>query len=87
MKEVVHIWQEAFEKVDRVIARRMPNVSTEVENLVTRASLLLERLTWPVVRPKVGLLRETLDRLKATLLPMPYLLIFAWMVVRKVSYQ
>ena len=49
--------------------KKLSNLNTQAGK-TTRSVLLLERLRWSYLQPKLQLLRSNLDRLKSTLLLM-----------------
>ena len=66
---------DAFEELDKMILKNMPNLSQG--HRATRATMALERLKWPFIQPRVQLLRGSLDMLRANISLMLNVLIYA----------
>ena len=66
---------DAFEELDKMILKNMPNLSQG--HRATRATMALEKLRWPFIQPRVQLLRGSLDMLRANISLMLNVLIYA----------
>ena len=66
---------DAFEELDKMILKNMPNLSQG--HRATRATMALEKLKWPFIQPRVQLLRGSLDMLRANISLMLNVLIYA----------
>ncbi|KAK0512757.1 hypothetical protein JMJ35_004774 [Cladonia borealis] len=66
---------DAFEELDKMILKNMPNLSQG--HRATRATMALERLKWPFIQPRIQLLRGSLDMLRANISLMLNVLIYA----------
>ncbi len=56
-----------FEEMERVLVKKLPHLGTHDGEKAKRATVLLERLRWPYLQPKLELMRSNLERLKSTL--------------------
>ena len=56
-----------FEEMERLLVKKLPNIGIGMGEKAKRASLLLERLKWPYLQPRLELMRINLERLKSTL--------------------
>lgn len=56
-----------FEEMEGLLAKKLPNLGIGVGEKAKRATVLLERLKWPYLQPKLELMRTNLERLKSTL--------------------
>lgn len=66
---------DAFEELDSMILKNMPNLSQG--HRATRATMALERLKWPFIQPRIQLLRGNLDMVRANISLMLNVLIYA----------
>ena len=66
---------DAFEELDKMISKNMPNLSQG--HRATRATMALEKLKWSFIQPRVQLLRGSLDMLRANISLMLNVLIYA----------
>ena len=64
-----------FKEVDDIVVKRCPHLSQG--DKARRATLILERMKWPLVQPRLQLLQSNLDKLKTTLLLMINVFIYA----------
>lgn len=56
-----------FGDMERILVRKIPHLGRSDGEKAKRAKVLLERLKWPYLQPKLELLRANLERLKSTL--------------------
>lgn len=78
--EVVKECLGIFEEIDKVLVKKVPFLRAregEKGERAKRATMMLERLKWPYLQPKLLLLQSNLDRLKSTLLLMLNVIIYA----------
>ena len=66
---------EVFQEMENILVKKMPSLASEGKpgkggERVKRATVMLERLKWGYLQPKLQLLQSNLDRLKSTLLLM-----------------
>ena len=79
---------EVFQEMENMLVKKMPGLATGdrdgkgVER-AKRAMVMLERLKWGFLQPKLELLRSNLDRLKSTLLLMLNVITYARQVSGK----
>jgi len=59
-----------FEEMDKVLVEKVPHLPAGEGDHTKKAILMLERLKWPRLQPKLQVVRGNLDRLKSTLLLM-----------------
>jgi hypothetical protein len=59
-----------FEEMDKVLVEKVPHLPAGEGAQTKKAVLMLERLKWPRLQPKLQRVRGNLDRLKSTLLLM-----------------
>ena len=77
---------EVFREMEDTLVKRLPNLGSGKEGngeRVKRATVMLERLRWGYLQPKLQLLRSNLDRLKSTLLLMLNVITYARQVSEK----
>ena len=73
---------EVFQEMESILVKKLRNLSTQAGK-IARPVLLLERLRWSYLQPKLQLLRGNLDRLKSTLLLMLNVITYARQVAEK----
>ena len=73
---------EVFQEMESILVKKLPNLSTQAGK-TARPVLLLERLRWSYLQPKLQLPRGNLDRLKSTLLLMLNVITYARQVAEK----
>ncbi len=73
---------EVFEEMESILLKKMPNLRTP-GGKTPKAVLLLERVKWSYLQPKLQLLCSNLDRLKSTLLLMLNVITYARQVSGK----
>ena len=56
-----------FESMEAVLVKKLPNMGAGFSEKTKRATVLLEKLRWPYLQPKLELMRTNLERLKSTL--------------------
>ena len=56
-----------FEEMEKVLVKKLPHLGPRDGERTKRATMLLERLKWPYLQPKLELMRSNLERLKSTL--------------------
>ena len=66
---------EVFQEMENILVKKLPSLAGKGKEgrggeRAKRATILLERLKWGYLQPKLQLLRSNLDRLKSTLLLM-----------------
>lgn len=71
---------EVYKEMDGIMTHSFTNISSEGGITTAEASMLLERLRWPLLQPRLLLLRSNLNSLKTTLLLMLNILIIAWLI-------
>ena len=81
--EVVKECLEVFKEMDTIIVKKMPNLRAPGVQKSSKATVLLERLKWPYLQPKLQLLQINLDRLKSTILLMLNVITYARQVATK----
>ena len=81
--DVVKECLEVFEEMESIIVKKLPNLRAPGLEKASKASLLLERLKWPYLQPKLHLLQSNLDRLKSTILLMLNVITYARQVSSK----
>ena len=81
--DVVKECLEVFEEMENIIVKKMPNLRTPGIQKSSKATVLLERLKWPYLQPKLQLLQSNLDRLKSTILLMLNVITYARQVATK----
>ena len=69
--------------MESIILKKMPNLQTPGLEKASKAAVLLERLKWPYLQPKLLLLQSNLDRLKSTMLLMLNVITYARQVSSK----
>lgn len=80
---------EVFQEMDSILVKKLPSLGAGRRNEETRAErpkramVLLEKLKWGYLQPKLQLLRSNLDRLKSTLLLMLNVITYARQVSEK----
>ena len=79
---------EVFQEMENILVKKLPGLGATGKEgksgqRVKRATLMLERLKWGYVQPKVQLLSGNLDRLKSTLLLMLNVITYAKQVSEK----
>ena len=77
---------EVFQEMEDILVKRLPNLGSGKEGTgerVKRATVMLEKLRWGYLQPKLQLLRSNLDRLKSTLLLMLNVITYARQVSEK----
>ena len=79
---------EVFKEMDNIIVKRLPSLGAAGKGggqgeRVKRATVMLERLKWGYLQPKLELLRSNLDSLKSTLLLMLNVITYARQVSEK----
>lgn len=78
--KVVKECLEVFEEIDTILVKKMPNLRASAGERRLKAVVLLERVKWSYLQPKLQLLRSNLDRLKSTLLLMLNVITYAGQV-------
>ena len=71
---------EVFQEMEDILVKKLPKLGTSKEGngeRVKRATVMLERLKWGYLQPKLQLLQSNLDRLKSTLLLMLNVITYA----------
>ena len=58
---------EVFEGMDKMLVKKLPHLGPGNGEKAKRAMVLLEKLKWPYLQPKMELMRTNLERLKSTL--------------------
>ena len=76
-EKAVHECLVVFREIETLIMKKLPSLSVPRIERVSRAGVLLEKLKWPYLQPKILLLQSNLDRLKATILLMLNVIIYA----------
>ena len=56
-----------FDEMEKVLVKKLPRLGNREGEKAKRASLLLEKLKWPYLQPKLELMRSNLEKLKSTL--------------------
>ena len=56
-----------FEEMERVLFKKLPHLASKEGEKAKRAVMVLERLKWPYLQPKLELMRCNLEKLKSTL--------------------
>lgn len=79
---------QVFQEMETILVKRLPSLAGEGKagrggERVKRATVMLERLKWGYLQPKLQLLRSNLDRLKSTLLLMLNVITYARQVSGK----
>ena len=80
---------EVFQEMENILVKKLPSLGgggkegTRGGERVKRATIMLERLKWGYLQPKLQLLRSNLDRLKSTLLLMLNVITYARQVSEK----
>ena len=75
---------EVFQEMDSILVKKLPSLGVgRKEERPKRAMVLLEKLKWGYLQPKLQLLRSNLDRLKSTLLLMLNVITYARQVSEK----
>ena len=65
--DIVKECLDVFEEMEGLLVKKFPNLEKGDGGKVQRAMVLLERLKWPYLQPKLELMRTNLERLKSTL--------------------
>lgn len=81
--DVVKECLEVFKEMENIIVKKMPNLRAPGVENSSKATILLERLKWPYLQPKLQLLQSNLDRLKSTILLMLNVITYARQVAAK----
>ena len=86
--EVVKECLEVFQEMDSILVKKLPTLGAgrkgkKREERPKRAMIMLEKLKWGYLQPKLQLLRSNLDRLKSTLLLMLNVITYAKQVSEK----
>lgn len=84
--KVVKECLEVFEEIETVLVKKMPNIRASAEEKRPKAVMLLEKVKWTYLQPKLQLLRSNLDRLKSTLLLMLNVITYARQVAGRYVY-
>lgn len=79
---------EVFKEMDNIVVKRLPSLGAAGKGggqgeRAKRATVMLERLKWGYLQPKLELLRSNLDSLKSTLLLMLNVITYARQVAEK----
>lgn len=75
---------KVFEELETILAKKLPGLrSAAAGDGKKKAVMLLERMKWGYLQPKLQLLRGNLDRLKSTLLLMLNVIAYARQVAGK----
>lgn len=78
---------EVFQEMETILVKKLPSLGGRGKEgrgeSVKRATVMLERLKWGYLQPKLQLLRSNLDRLKSTLLLMLNVITYAEQVSEK----
>ena len=80
---------EVFQEMENILVKKMPSLAKgdgrhgKSGERTKRAMVMLERLKWGYLQPKLQLLRSNLDRLKSTLLLMLNVITYARQVSGK----
>ena len=82
-EDVVKECLEVFEEMESIIIKKLPNLKTSGLEKASKATVILERLKWPYLQPKLQLLQSNLDRLKSTILLMLNVITYARHVAAK----
>lgn len=80
---------EVFQEMENILVKKMPGLAKEGGKggeRTKKAVVMLERLKWGYLQPKLQLLRSNLDRLKSTLLLMLNVITYARQVSGKYVY-
>ena len=57
-----------FEEMERILVKKLPSLGADNRmGKARRATVLLEKLRWPYLQPKLEFMRTNLERLKSTL--------------------
>ena len=75
--EAIKECMEVFQEIETIIVGRVPGLSASSSQGVSKGATLLQKLKWPYLQPKIRLLQSTLDRLRATMLLMLNVIIYA----------
>ena len=86
--EVVKECMQIFEEMENILVKRLPNLRESGPEKTSKATVLLERLRWPYLQPKLQILQSNLDRLKSTLMLMMNVISYARQIsLRSVPFQ
>ncbi len=80
---VVKECAEVFQMMESILVEKLPNLRTPGGEKVSKAVVLLQKLRWPYLQPKLRLLQGNLDRLKSTILLMLNVITYARQVNKK----
>ena len=69
--------------MESIIVKKMPNLRVPGQERVSKAEIVMERLKWPYLQPKLHLLQSNLDKLKSTILLMLNVIAYARQVAAK----
>ncbi len=81
--DVVKECLEVFQEMENIIVKKLPNLRAPGLEKASKATILLERLRWPYLQPKLQYLQSNLDRLKSTILLMLNVITYARQVSTK----
>ena len=65
--DIVKECMGVFEEMESILVKKLPQLGCNEKEKAKRAKVLLERLRWPYLQPKLELMRSNLERLKSTL--------------------
>lgn len=87
---VVRECLEVFQEMESILVKKLPSLAGggkegKGAERAKRATVMLERLKWGYLQPKLQLLRSNLDRLKSTLLLMLNVITYARQVSDKIE--
>jgi len=81
--DVVKECLEVFQEMENIVVKKLPNLRAPGLEKASKATILLERLGWPYLQPKLQYLQSNLDRLKSTILLMLNVITYARQVSTK----
>ena len=81
--DVVKECLEVFQEMENIIVKKLPNLRAPGLEKASKATILLERLRWPYLQPKLQFLQSNLDKLKSTVLLMLNVITYARQVSMK----
>ena len=84
--KVVKECLEVFEEIETTLVKKMPSLRVKSSEKRPKAVVLLQRVKWTYLQPKLQLLRSNLDRLKSTLLLMLNVITYARQVAGRYVY-
>jgi len=82
-ESVVKECSEVFQMMESILVEKMPNLRETGGEKVSKALVLLQKLRWPYLQPKLRLLQGNLDRLKSTIPLMLNVITYARQVKKK----